>query len=132
MPRKSASELSIVPIGDRVSRLRPSANLSEPERDVFDRIVTACDPKHFRASDLPLLVRYCEVTALAERAATEMRSVGPVSTFGTTSAWLTVQEKAIRAMVALSMRLRLSPQSRTDPKTLARQRTPGPERMPWD
>ena len=40
---------------------------------------------------------------------------------GKPSPWIVVQDKAVRAMVALSMRLRLSPQSRTDPKTLARQ-----------
>jgi hypothetical protein len=34
-------------------------------------------------------------------------------------------------MVALSMRLRLSPQSRTDPKTIGRQPTPA-GRKPWE
>jgi hypothetical protein len=46
------------------------------------------------------------------------------------SPWLVVLEKCQRAVVALSMRLRLSPQSRLDPKTLARQAPPGPK--PWD
>jgi chaperonin subunit len=50
---------------------------------------------------------------------------------GKPSPWITVQEKAVRAMVALSMRLRLSPQSRIDPKTLGRQQGyVGPK--PWE
>ena len=50
---------------------------------------------------------------------------------GKPSPWITVQEKAVRAMVALSMRLRLSPQSRIDAKTLGRQEVrQGP--APWE
>ena len=33
---------------------------------------------------------------------------------GRTSPWLVVQEKSIRAMVALAMRLRISPQARRE------------------
>jgi hypothetical protein len=31
--------------------------------------VTGCDPRHFRAADLPLMARYCEAIVLAEQAA---------------------------------------------------------------
>ncbi len=40
---------------------------------------------------------------------------------GKASPWLMVQEKSVRALTALSMRLRLSPQSRIDPKAIGRQ-----------
>ena len=41
---------------------------------------------------------------------------------GKTNPWLVVQEKAQRAMVALSARLRLAPQSRMESKVAVRRR----------
>ena len=71
---------------------------------VFVGLVTACDPDHFRASDLPLLVRYTESIVLGDQAALELRKGAVVK--GKSSPWLAVQREAIKAMVALSMRLR--------------------------
>ncbi len=85
--------------------------MSEPERIAFIEIVNSCDPKHFVRSDLPLLCRYAEASVLAEQAAHELRQGGAVIGIRP-SPWIAVQEKAVRAMVALSMRLRLSPQAR--------------------
>jgi hypothetical protein len=96
---------------------------------VFVDLVAASDPEHFRSSDVPLLVRYVESIVLADRAALELRKGAVVK--GKTSPWLAIQREAIKAMVALSMRLRLSPQSRIDPKTLGRQQLrAGP--APWE
>jgi phage terminase small subunit len=111
MPRKSAASLSVVRLDGRPGRLRPPASLSEDERVVFLDLVTACKPEHFTASDLPLLCRYCEAAVLGEQAAVHLRTDGAVIA-GRVSPWLTVSEKAVKAMVSLSMRLRLSPQAR--------------------
>jgi len=101
----------------------------QPSRAIFFDVVAACDRDHFRPSDLPLVVRYVEAAALGDQAAAQLR-LGAVIT-GKPSPWITVQEKAVRAMVALSMRLRLSPQSRIDAKTLGRQEVrQGP--APWE
>jgi phage terminase small subunit len=85
--------------------------LSDPERRVFIEIVAACDANHFQPSDLPLVCRYVEAVVLAEEAARELREEGAVVDCKP-SPWITVQEKAVRALVAVSMRLRLSPQAR--------------------
>jgi phage terminase small subunit len=77
---------------------------------LFKQIIANCAHDHFRQSDLPLLARYCEASILAERAAQELRDAPVVG--GKPSPWLPVREKATREMVALSMRLRLSPQAR--------------------
>jgi P27 family predicted phage terminase small subunit len=111
MPRKSRAELSFVPLDARTSRLRPPADLPDAERAVFLDIVGTCDAKHFRPSDLPLLTTYCSSTVVAAQAAEHLRNDGPVIA-GRVSPWVTVREKATREMVALSMRLRLSPQAR--------------------
>jgi phage terminase small subunit len=110
--------------------LRAPESLSETERAIFAAVVKACEAKHFRQSDLPLLCRFCELTALADQAASELRQHGAVIN-GRASPWIVVQEKCVRGLVALSMRLRLSPQSRIDPKSLGCQQIyAGPK--PWE
>jgi phage terminase small subunit len=110
VPRKSSASLNVVPLESR-GRLRPPPNLPQAEKELFAQLVASCPAQHFRLSDLPLLCRYCEASVLAEQAAGHLRAEGPVIA-GRLSPWVTVQEKAIRALTALSMRLRLSPQAR--------------------
>ena len=129
MPRKSAASLSVVAVDGQPFRPDPPASLSEAERTIFVDLVAGCDRRHFRPSDLPLLCRYVEAAALGDQAAEQLRLGAVIN--GRPSPWITVQEKAVRAMVALSMRLRLSPQSRIDPKTAGRrQEFQGPR--PWE
>ncbi len=132
MPRKSAAS-AVAPIIDvKQRRIDAPADLGDVERKLFSELVASCDPSHFRHSDRPLLARYCEAVILAEWAALELRQGGPVLG-GRASPWLTVQEKAVRAMTALSMRLRLSPQSRLDPKSAAREKSMSPHtKRPWE
>jgi phage terminase small subunit len=112
MPRKSAASLSLVSALDgRRSRLRPPPTLSEPERTQFIDVVSSCKPEHFQTSDIPLLLRYCECAVLAQQAATQLRIEGAV-VGGRVNPWAVIQEKSIRGLVSLSMRLRLSPQAR--------------------
>jgi hypothetical protein len=111
MPRKSAAELAVgTRIESRTNRLRPPSALSEPERTIFNETVNACDPLHFARSDLPLLCRWAEQNYLAEQAAYHLRKGALVD--GRPSPWITIQEKVNRAIVALALRLRLSPQAR--------------------
>jgi P27 family predicted phage terminase small subunit len=111
MPRRSTADLNVVRPVAGFSRLRPPSDLGKEEAAVWRQVVLACDAKHFQQSDAPLLARYCESVILARRAAAALADEGPVVA-GRTNPWLVVQEKAIRAMVALSMRLRISRQSR--------------------
>jgi phage terminase small subunit len=89
--------------------------LSEPVRQAFVEIVASVDHQHFAPSDMPLLEQYCEAIVLARRSAAELQA-------GNSKALVT-WEKANRVIQALSMRLRLSPQSRrekarAEPRTL--------------
>jgi phage terminase small subunit len=117
MPRQSSAALA-VNVDGKPSRLKPPAHLGAAERKAFVELVASCDARHFKPSDMPLLCRYVEADVLAEMAAKELRRGTVVG--GKVNPWLVVQEKCVRALVALSMRLRLSPQSRLDPKTIAR------------
>ena len=117
--RKSGASFDVVCVDGKPSPLEPPRSLPKTERKVFADLIGATDPDHFRPSDLPLLVRCVENIVLAGRAAVELRRCAV--TEGTPSAWLAVEEKATRNVIALSMRLRLSPQSRLDSKVVARQ-----------
>jgi phage terminase small subunit len=93
--------------------------MGEHDAGLFRELVGSVDADHFRAGDVPLLRQYVEAIRLAEEAGDALRRDGAVIG-GRASPWLVVSEKAQRSMVALSMRLRLSPQSRLHARTAAR------------
>lgn len=101
----------------RFTRLTPSGDLSPVARKEFERLVASVDPNHFAEADRPLLAAYAEAICNAREAQKALDSGGMVDERGKISVWITVQEKQIRAIVALAMRLRLSPQSRFDRQT---------------
>jgi phage terminase small subunit len=133
MPRKSKNGsigVAGLRVDGRPAKLTPPKSLGAAERALFVELVEANTPEHFRPSDQPLLCRFVEAACLAEKAAHELSKHGAVID-GKASPYLIVQEKSVRAMTALSMRLRLSPQSRFDGRAAARaQEYTGPR--PWE
>ncbi|MBX3664977.1 MAG: P27 family phage terminase small subunit [Burkholderiales bacterium] len=79
---------------------------------IFRQLVTSVEPGHFDTCDLPLLRNYAAACEQAEIAEAALAKHGAVTSEGRASPWLVAQEKAHRAIVAYSMRLQLSPQSR--------------------
>lgn len=122
MPRKSAVELAITP-PKRETRLSPRSGVSPEVRLIFTEIVGSVSATHFRATDGPLVEQYAQSIALARQAYSYLDAEGPVIC-GKANPWLVVLEKAHRSSVALSMRLRLSPQSRLDRKALGQAQEP--------
>jgi 5-methylcytosine-specific restriction protein A len=121
--RKSAASLAVSCLEDPETRLEPPRSLSVAERKVFVDLVASVVPEHFVPCDLPLVCAYVRAIALEELAAVQLRKTP------TDSRWLAVWEKSTRALVALSLRLRLSPQARvrnTKVEPLAGRR------KPWD
>jgi len=129
--RKSRASYEVPCIDASRARVQPPAHLGETEAQRFVDLVASCHPQHFTESDVPLLCRFVEADLLAEQAAGELRDKGAVID-GKPNPWLVVQEKSVRALVALALRLRLrlSPQSRLDPKTVGRRENTG-IRPPW-
>ena len=128
--RKSAEAMSAaISVDGSPDRLQPPDHLSADERRRFTEIVTNCDARHFRPTDTTLLCRFCEADALAEKAAKELRK-NPVID-GRPSPWIYIQEKSVRTLTALSMRLRLSPQSRIDARAMGR-KEPRLKINPWE
>jgi hypothetical protein len=117
--RKSETLLAIPVVNGEPSRLQAPEGLNKAEEGLFNQLVAACSPSHFVEADLPLLVAFVQSTLMARRAVRDPAKVA-------------VWEKAVRVQAMLATRLRLSPQSRTDPKTVGRhmpQRTGPP---PWE
>jgi hypothetical protein len=83
--RRAAADLATAPVIDiRQERLEPPDHLSADARRRFVELVGACDPGHFKRADLPLLVRYVEADAMAERAERELATSGGVAMAGPT------------------------------------------------
>ena len=103
MPRKSANAFGF-PTEASQERLHPPSELGGVERQIFTDIVATNRPEHFRSSDLPLLSAYARAIVLERRFAEQLAD-------GDAKA-LPMWNGAVKAIVALSMRLRLSPQAR--------------------
>lgn len=112
MPRKSSAALSVIPITSAHKRISPPTDLSPPEANLFRAIINQVAPNHFTESDAPLLISYVQSTLLSRRAAKALAS-------GDASA-LPVWDRTTRMQATLATRLRLAPQSRSDPKSVAR------------
>ena len=104
--RKSAEALAINVSGEP-PRLTPPAGLSPKERAAFVELVNAADPRHFRRSDVPMIVALVQATIKARELGRDPSK---------TQDW----ERASRVMMALATKLRLTPQCRTRPESIAR------------
>jgi phage terminase small subunit len=103
--------LSVPKLAQGAARLKPPADLTREEQELFRHMVGVCAPDHFVESDVPLLVNYCQATLLCRRASEKLRE---------DASWINIWDKAGRMQATLATRLRLAPQARTDPKTVAR------------
>jgi hypothetical protein len=113
MPRRSADFHATMPFATPsapVPRLKPPETMSEAARKIFLGLIVGSRADQFRATDLPLLVRYCEAHALAERAESAIAKRPLVK--GKASPWNGILSQANKTASALAMRLRLSPQAR--------------------
>jgi|SoiMethySBSTD1v2_1073268.scaffolds.fasta_scaffold1440016_1 hypothetical protein len=117
--RRSSEHLEMIAVHGRPSKLEPPAYLTDPERELFEELIAGSAPEHFRVTDLPVLVSLVQCTLLA-------RSVGrdPDQIAGF--------EKAARLQATLATKLRLTPQSRYDPKNIGRQQLLPAGPMPWE
>ena len=130
--RKSSAALNIVALPtNSTPRISPRPEAPTEVRALFAEIVASCDRTHWRPSDSYLVESYAQAI-LAERQAYQNIALEGAVTGARVSQWLAVAERATKQIVALSMRLRLSPQSRNDPKTVARRTRNTGQPKPWE
>ncbi len=117
--RISAAAMATATPRDRKSpRLEPPSFLSDAGRLLFIDLVASCEARHFVRSDVELLATFVACTLVVRQTA------GNLETF---NQW----EKAARLQASLATRLRLTPSSRLDPKTVGRN-VPSGHRFPWE
>ena len=117
--RKPYVTHDVTPFGLPDERLKPPDHLGPLEKRVFFHLITHAPAGQFREVDLSLVCRWCELSAVADRAAAELATGNLVTEDGRPTPWLSVHERAVKGLVALSLRLQLAPQSRASkaPKT---------------
>jgi hypothetical protein len=114
---RRSSESLVVNVQGEPQRVAPPVYLTAKERKFFVDLVASCDAKHFVQSDTALLVAYTQAALLSRMTVHRPKDI---------ATW----EKATRMLATLATRLRLAPQARSDPKTIARQR-PSIGPPPW-
>jgi phage terminase small subunit len=111
--------VDISPFDMPVERLQPPPHLGPAATRVFRDLVARVPAGQFKPSDLSLVCRWAEWTAVADLAGAELATSALVDEHGRPSPWIAIAERASKQLVALSLRLRLGPQSRASkaPKT---------------
>ena len=119
--RKPFTTIDVSPFDMPVERLQPPPHLGHAATRIFRSLVASVPAAQFKPSDLSLVCRWAEWTAVADRAAAEIATGELVDEHGRPSPWIAIAERASKQLVALSLRLRLGPQSRASkaPKTEA-------------
>lgn len=113
MPRRSSAFFETLPHAApsaAIPRLKPPDSMSEAARKVFLDLVVGSKADAFQVTDLPLLVRYAEAAALADRAEGEIAKKPLVK--GRPNPWASHLAAATKTVSMMAMRLRLSPQAR--------------------
>ena len=114
--RKSSADLSTLPVIDvALMRLAPPRYLNKTEAAVFSELAAT---GHFVPTDAALLASLAQATVMARNAARDQEK---------SAVW----ERAVKMQAMLSTKLRLTPQARTDPKTVGRQQQRGYP-APWE
>jgi hypothetical protein len=85
---------------------------------LFTELVEACDDHHLTAADMPVLISFVQVSIKARKLASKPDKVAD---------W----ERLCRLQMALARSLRLTVQSRVDPKTLTRHKRDQLGDPPW-
>jgi phage terminase small subunit len=119
--RKSAASMELICIDTRRKPIDCPAGLPREVEEIFEQTVASCAPQHFREADVPLLVSYCTATHLTRRYASSIREDATAL-----KAWT----ECTKLQISLATKLRLTPSSRLDRKTVGREEPP--MKRPWD
>lgn len=136
--RRSAAEAEIENVVDfqkvRETMLIPSDKAAPEIRQIFAQIVTSAPTDHFKRIDCHLIEAYAQAIWTSQKAFAEMQRHGlcPVSVKGACDA-VKVHDTAIKQMMSLATKLRLTPQATTEPKTAGRNRRDKSDQPhPWE
>jgi len=122
--RQSTADMSVVSVASARKPIEPPKGLKPQEEAIFTEVVASCSPDHFRKSDIPMLTAFATATHLARFFAGKI---------GESPDALKAWSEATRLQISLSTKLRLTPSTRLDPKTVHRHVPAGDlGRAPWE
>lgn len=131
--RKSASELTVVESDSTTEvnpRARPTAQMAEPEREVWYSVVNRMPADWFPDETLPMLSQFCRHVVAADRIANLVKQEEASDEFNLIDydRLLKMQEREGRAISSLATRMRITQQSTYDPKKSKGK----PGKRPWE
>jgi hypothetical protein len=130
--RVSAAALEIVPkVFDRVERLRPPAELTDEETEVWAGVVNTQPADWLSPGAAPLLAQYCRHVVQAKRIAGLLDQATQDPTLGVKDydRLLRLQQRESLVLALLATKMRLSQQSTTNHRGNKR---PTAARKPWE
>ncbi len=136
--RKSAAEQETAQIIEfekvRAEMVRPSEQAPPDVRLVFMQLLGSVPDDHFRRQDEFLLELLAQNIVIAKKAYDDIYRRGIYTgDKKTPHPALAIHEKAVKNVATLSTKLRLTPQSRIDPRTAGRnKKPPSSAQRPWD
>lgn len=104
---RSSTNLTLISNAPVRHRVTPPAGCTRAEAKCFNEILASCHPDHFLPSDAELLLSYVQAVLTVRRLARKHDAF---------KAW----ETANKVQNMLARTLRLTPRSRTSPKTVTR------------
>jgi len=130
--RVSAAALEIVPkVFDRVERLRPPAELTDEETEVWAGVVNTQPADWLSPGAAPLLAQYCRHVVQAKRVAALIEQATSAPDLGVKDyeRLLRMQQRESVIVALLATKMRLSQQSTTNHRGNKR---PTVTRKPWE
>lgn len=119
--------------------LAPSKEAIPEVVAIFNEIVSAAVPGHFTPTDVPMLERYCFALHRAQRAQRQIEEMGEIllvsGNQSTINPWCKVLANVEKTLLSMAAKLRLTPSTRIDRKTLGRRTNNAPNPIvskPWE
>ena len=137
MARKSAAALTVV-VGKIDGRPRPPSDLTDAQREVWERTVANEAATFFNTAALQqLLKEYCRHVVSAAKLAKMIETVEQASAFGEESIkaydkLLVMRDRETKALGDKATKLRLTNQARYTPQAAATASKKTAERKPWE
>ena len=133
MPRRSADDLTVVPITPGAGRPEPPTELDDDERAAWQEIVSALPANWFKTESLPLLRMLIAHIVMSSELQRRMRVDRKTLSLDDLRLLTTLQSRESSAIAKLSAALRLTPKSQYAPRAAASARGNEHKRVrPWE
>lgn len=131
MARKSTASLSVVPLGAKAKAVAPDY-LTDAETAFFNDVVSTKPADWFEADNLPLLVEYVRAKCLVDALDLMVKAALAGGEMGDLDKAVRLRDLERKSVASLATKLRLTPQSRWQPKSADAQNRKAGSARPWE